>query len=291
MDDGALAKWLALREPNDAAARSETVTRRVVDALSSHDPVRVVDLATGNGSNIRYLLGRFPGRRQHWLAVDRSATLLSELPVRMSAWAAGRGYAVDREGDGCVIRGNAVDCHVETRQLDLGTFPRAGVLGTPQLVTASALLDLVSEQWLRAAAAWCRDVRAAALFAVTYNGSSSSSPVEPEDEWILNLFNQHQRTDKGLGGTAAGPDAGVAVERCFAEVGYDVLRQSSDWHLGVEQAALQRELIAGWAAAVAEIAPDRAAKIQAWRDRRLRHVEAGRSRLAVGHDDVGAWLK
>jgi hypothetical protein len=55
-------------------------------------------------------------------------------------------------------------------------------------------------------------------------------------------------------------------------------------------ADLQRRIIDGWAEAAAAIAPEQAELVQGWRARRLAHVEAGRSRLIVGHKDLAAWL-
>jgi hypothetical protein len=105
----------------------------------------------------------------------------------------------------------------------------------------------------------------------------------------LNLFNRHQRTDKGLGGPAAGPDAVGCAGRCFAETGYRVETEPSNWELGVDQPELQRQLINGWAEAAAEISPTDGSIIADWRVRRLQHVETGRSRIVVGHDDLAAW--
>ena len=84
-----LSGWLALREPADAAARSVPLTQAVADRLPRDGPVRVIDLASGTGSNIRYLAAHLSGE-QTWLPVDRDAALLEELPARMSAWAAAR---------------------------------------------------------------------------------------------------------------------------------------------------------------------------------------------------------
>jgi len=67
------------------------------------------------------------------------------------------------------------------------------------LVTASALLDLVSEDWLAALAARCRESGAAILFALSYDGRIRCSPEEPNDATICALVNEHQRTDKGFG--------------------------------------------------------------------------------------------
>ena len=64
--DNSLSTWLQLREPADAAARSDGLTRTIADALATGETVQVLDLATGTGSNLRYLAPRLPGR-QRWL--------------------------------------------------------------------------------------------------------------------------------------------------------------------------------------------------------------------------------
>jgi hypothetical protein len=289
MDD-VLAQWLSVREPIDAAARSTSLTRAIADAIAGADPLQVLDLATGTGSNLRYLADRLPGR-QRWLVVDQSSTLLAQGLARTASWGAARGYEVASDSGGCVMTGGRLDCRVETRCADLGSLDAAEIFAARHLVTASALLDLVSETWLRSLAARCRTAGAAVLFTITYNGFSSCSPVDPEDDRILSLFNRHQRTDKGLGGPAAGPDATDCAVRCFTEVGYRVRSEPSDWELGSGETALQRQLISGWAEAAAEISPADASIIARWRIRRLEHVDAGRSRVVVGHHDLAAWLE
>jgi len=290
VNDHALGEWLALREATDAASRSADLTERLADALGPHDPLRVLDLATGTGANIRYLLERLPARRQEWLALDRSSTLLSLLPARLEIWGTVTGHDVAADSTASVIRGNHVEARVETRQMNLSGLAELDTVGPCHLVTASALLDLVSARWLESLAAWCRRAHAAALFTITYNGRSTCQPAEPEDALVLALFNEHQRTDKGLGGRAAGPDAPVDARRAFTDAGFEVHSAPSDWHLGPEHPAFQRGLIDGWASAASEIAPDKATTIEDWRRRRLAHVETGRSQVTVGHDDVAAWL-
>ena len=155
-------------------------------------------------------------------------------------------------------------------------------------MTASALLDLVSASWLRTLINRCHIAGAAILFAITYNGSVSCSPAEHEDEQILKLFNLHQQTDKGLGGRAEGPNATTCAINYFSEVGYQVQRESSNWTLGTKDQAIQRQLITGWGKAVKEIAPETESMIKSWETRRLAHVDANRSKIIVGHDDVAA---
>lgn len=287
--DESLSHWLRLRESADVAARSEALTRAIVETLPVGGPVCVLDLATGEGSNVRFLADRLPGP-QRWLAVDRSPTLLAGLHEQMSAWGAARGSAVWTDGEACRMQGAGLACDVETRQVDLGVLNRHEIFVGRHLVTASALLDLVSVQWLHALAAHCCQEKASALFAITYNGRFSCAPAEAEDRTVRDLMNRHQKTDKGLGGQAVGPDAAACAERCFGEVGYQVQRASSNWTLEPTASDVQRTLVDGWAEAATAMAPDRAQTIAHWRARRLAHVDAGRSRLIVGHDDLAAWL-
>jgi hypothetical protein len=303
MDDAALSLWLQLREPRDWKARSVALTQAIAAAMPRDRPVSVLDLATGAGSNLRYLAERLP-RHQRWLLIDRSAALLSEVEGRTRAWADERGYRMRsdvQQGDGFSsaeasaaaagfsVTGPQLDCLVERRAQDLGTLHDPRIFSGRHLVTASALLDLVSETWLRTLASRCRAVGAAALFTITYDGRSSCVPAEPEDEMVRGLMNEHQRRDKGLGGPAAGPDAARCAVRCFVEEGYRVESEASDWQLGPRDAAMQRTLIDGWARAASEAAPREAESIDAWRRRRLAHVDAGSSHLVVGHRDVAAW--
>ena len=287
MDDG-LGHWLRLREPADVHSRAASLVLDIAESLARHDPLRVLDLGTGTGSNIRYLAERLRGPQQ-WLAIDRSAELLAALPERFRAWATPRGFDVVTRNGSCVVRGPHFESEIQTRQQDLGVLGDHRVFDGRHLVTASALLDLVSEQWLRSLAEHCRTAGALALFAITYNGRFSCEPREVEDDTVRDLVNRHQKTDKGLGGVAAGPEAAAVAERCFAEAGYRVRRESSDWVLGPAEHPLQRLLIDGWAEAASEIVPGSAAMIAGWRARRLAHLDAGRSSVVVGHDDLAAW--
>jgi hypothetical protein len=282
-----LSEWLALREAADWSARSSHLVQRVCEALAQSGEVRALDLCTGTGSNLRYLLDRLP-ELQRWLVVDHDSTLLDEVPARLSAWAHSNACGVTTDGGISHVRGNRIDARIETLRMDLAELHTALFEGR-NLVTASALLDLVSERWLRDLAARCRDAGAVVLLALTYDGRWECVPAEPDDVSVRELFNQHQRSAPGLGGPALGPAAADAAERALAQEGFAVERAASDWTLSAGSrwgAELQRRLIEGWAEAAAEIAPDRRDEIDDWLARRLAHVDAGRSRIVVGHQDV-----
>ena len=246
---GFSAEWLALREPADAAARSNLFAGRPF-------PGRLIDLGGGTGANVRYLASRLPSP-QDWLLVDNDPALLARAPAGVATLRADLNAIVD---DDELFRGAA-------------------------LVTASALLDLVSEPWLAKLVLRCRAADAAVLFAVSYDGRIDCSPQDPEDDEVRRLVNEHQKTDKGFG-PALGPDAAARAVVLLSAAGYTTKQERSDWTLAPAARDLQQPLVRGWASAASAMAPGRSASIAAWQARRLAHIEAGRSRIVVGHIDV-----
>jgi hypothetical protein len=258
------AEWLSLREPADEAARSEALTRALADVLPRDRVLRILDLGSGTGANARYLFNRIRNE-QEWLLTDHDAALLAAVPNRLTS-ADGRA------------------CRIATRQVDLSMLDD-DLFKERQLVTASALLDLVSESWIRRLAQQCGQSRAAALFALTYSGRVECDPFDADDAMIRDLVNRHQRNDKGFG-PALGPSAPASAERAFADAGYAVHRAPSDWVLTPDMSELQRQLIDGWAVAACEIEAVRSDAIDGWRSRRLAFVARRASRIIVGHEDV-----
>jgi len=177
---GFSADWLALREPADAAARSSALAQRASVILAAAGHVRAVDLATGTGSNVRYLAPLLPPE-QEWLLADEDERLLHLLPGRLPG------------------------LRFDARRVDLSNLDAAGVIDGRMLVTASALLDLVSEPWVASLAALAARAGAVVLMALSYNGQIECWPGEPEDNGVRQLVNRHQRTNKGFG--AAGTSA------------------------------------------------------------------------------------
>jgi len=276
--------WLALRAPADGRARAD----ELLEPLLANWPMprQVLDLAAGTGANLRHLAPRL-GEDQYWVCVDHDPALLARLPSRTADWAAAAGH--DCECDDSALRccGDGWSCRIETQRLDL--VAQLGSLEMPAggLVTASALLDLVSADWLeglltRAADAGCR-----LLFALSYDGRCRLEPSLPDDHDVIALVNRHQRGDKGFG-PALGPDAADIAASISRKLGYRVRTSPSDWQIGPDEPTLQRALLDGWTQAALDTAPDAAATIRTWRQMREQAICAGRLRITVGHVDLAA---
>ncbi|WP_425258716.1 class I SAM-dependent methyltransferase [Rubrivivax sp. RP6-9] len=288
---GFSADWLRRREPFDARARDSAAPRL---ALASRlaalrppagTPWRVMDLACGTGANLRWLAPRLGGAQQ-WLVVDHDAALLRRWPRQL---AAAQGRAPQRVAAGQPLRFAApgFDAQVLRRRLDLAQQLEALPWQAAHLVTASALLDLVSADWLQRLAAAATARRVALLLALSVDGRHQWTPRDPDDGAVGARFAAHQRRDKGFG-PALGADAVPALQRLLQAAGYRVHLARSDWWLDsrIDGAALalQRALVDGIAHAACEQDPPAAAALQGWRARR--QALAPRSTLRVGHLDL-----
>lgn len=257
---GFSSDWLTLREPADRAARDTPLLQRAL-ALAGSDPV-VMDLGCGTGSTVRTLAPALPPHTS-WRLVDNDPELLAQAAEAAGPHSSSHLVDIDR----------------------LDQLPLAGVT----LVTASALLDLVTEDWL---------VRFAAILtvpfyaALSYNGQMHWSPADPRDEWITEAFNRHQRIDKGLG-PALGPTSVQRTIEVFEAAGFHVVHAESPWRVGPDSEELQRAHVAGIAEAAAEApaeagaeagAEGKAESARAWGETRM--AQARHTESVTGHGDL-----
>lgn len=261
--------WLELREPVDHRSRAPELLPPLLEAWARAPGARIVDLGSGTGSNLRWLAPHLPGP-QDWTLVDHDPRLLEEAP------------------------GADLPERVSLRRIrgDLGREGLEAVEGA-DLVTASALLDLVGPAWLEAWVEACRRARCPVYVALSYDGTirweggPEPDPADPplDDALVIDAVNRHQRRDKGTG-PALGPEAAATAERLFREAGFRTRRAPSPWRLGPDDAALARAWIDGWARAAREELPGREDRVEAWARHRHRTVASGRFTLTVGHHDL-----
>lgn len=252
----ASAVWLALREPADAEARSTELVDELVSFLPEGELV-IHDLGCGTGSMARWLAPRLPGP-QRWVLHDRDAELL----------------------DGVDLGG----MDVETRHGDITRLDPAK-LADADLITASALLDMMTADELERFVHGCARVNCPALITLSVLGRVELTPADPLDPEVMAAFNAHQRRDT-TGGRLLGPDAAPMAVQVFRARGRNVVVRPSPWRLGPDKTELVAEWFTGWLAAAVEHQPAMAGVLDPYARRRLAAAADGSLSITVHHEDL-----
>jgi len=242
------ADWLALREAADRAAR-DPVLAAAATATAGLAPV-IMDLGCGTGSTRRALMDGMP-QDSRWRLVDNDPFLLG------------------------LATGPGVDT-ITADLTRLDSLPWDGVT----LVTCSALLDLVSTEWLDHLVTILAARRLPLYAALSYDGRMDWDPSDPGDYGVREAFNRHQRGDKGFG-PALGPTATSFASDLLRARGFAVQTADSPWRLPPGAAALQDALLSGIASAARDAGAD---AVEDWQARRHRGLSG--TTMVVGHLDL-----
>jgi hypothetical protein len=256
-------EWLAARVAADDAARAATVStllpelsRYLIEAAGPGGTVQIVDLGAGTGANQRWLAPRLP-IRQRWLHLDHNPVISRSLPLAAET----------------VI----VDESVEA----LGKLLTRSS-GDRQLVSCSALLDVLTTEQIQAVCRAVIDNRVPAFFSLTVTGGLRLSPADAHDQLLLAAFNDHQRR-----AGRAGPEATTLTVNLLRAAEFAVTTQETPWRLTAESgpAFVDQMLEERLAAAVAQD-PALARTAKAWLELRRAQLAAGLLRIELDHCDL-----
>ncbi|MPY79556.1 MAG: methyltransferase domain-containing protein [Actinophytocola sp.] len=261
----AAPEWLALREDADADARAVELLDPLLACLPDGSLV-IRDLGCGTGANLRWLAPRLPGPQQ-WILHDRDAGLLALAAA-----------TTVNTADGTPVT-------TRTDHSDLTRLRAADLAGT-SLVTASALLDLLSQEDVESLVQACCAAGCPALLTLSVVGWVELQPADPLDAEIAAAFNDHQRRAVAGRGRLLGPDAPDVAAAAFRRHGWGVLSAPSRWQLGAGQTTLTSRWLREWCAAAVEQRPNLASDVEDYLSRRLRACANERLRVTVHHVDL-----
>jgi hypothetical protein len=255
--------WLAARVAADTAARAATLNTLVPDLINylamtgdHQDTLGIIDLGAGTGANQRWLAPQLPFR-QRWVHLDHDPMISRSLPLP----------------DDTMI----IDDTVEALSRLLASRGAGR-----QLVTCSALLDVLPMAQLNAVCRAVIDNRVPALFSLTVTGTLGVVPSHPDDQPLLDAFNDHQRR-----AGRAGPEAASLAADALRAAGFDVRCQETPWQLTAASGwafvgqVLQERLYA----AVSQY-PGLAEAANAWLELRRSQLALGIMRVELGHGDL-----
>jgi hypothetical protein len=259
-------EWLGLREPADAAARAPDLVGRLERHLPASGQRVVHDLGGGTGATGRWLAPLLRGP-QHWVVHDWDTDLLQVAAADPPGPAA----------DGAAVT-------VATRRSDI-TRLHPDDLADASLITASALLDLLTEDELVALVTVCAGVGCPVLLTLSVVGRVDLTPADPLDRRVAAAFDAHQRRTT-VRGRLLGPDAVTRAAEEFGRLGAEVLVRPSPWRLGAVHAELAAAWLTGWVSAACEQQVELAAETDAYLRRRLAQATAGQLAVTVDHADL-----
>jgi SAM-dependent methyltransferase len=258
--------WLALREPADAAARATDLVEQLRRHLPATGRRTIHDLGCGTGAMGRWLAPRLSGP-QHWVLHDRDSDLLEVAAADLPG----------RSADGRAVT-------VAAKQSDI-TRLRPEHLADATLVTASALLDLLTEDHLAGLLRACVGAGCPALFTLSVVGRVDLDPPHPLDRRVAAAFDAHQRRTTAVG-RLLGPDAVAFALEELGRLGAAALVRPSPWRLDASHADLAAEWFTGWVAAACEQNVELAAQIGDYKRQRQTEAAAGRLAVTVDHADL-----
>jgi len=276
---GFSAQWLALREPADHRARDISLQSLVIHDLERLARMRagslkLVDLGSGSGSNLRALAPLLP-EHQHWTLVDYDPALLEAARAACMEWA---DQVVARDTSLKLIKNNK-HITISFRCEDLSSNIEVVLAEPSDLITAAAFFDLVAVDWLER---FCGLLATPLYTVLTYNGIENWTPPEPSDAAMLKAFHAHQQTDKGFG-AAAGPTAAGVMESLLHARGFIVSSASSPWKLDAKDHGLIEQLATGSAGAVRDTGLVTQEAVEAWQQSRRQALTC-----EIGHTDLYA---
>jgi hypothetical protein len=267
------SEWLELREAEDGRARSPELAAAAATMLRATlygaKPVVVHDLGSGTGSMMRWLAPRLPGP-QTWVLHDWNADL------------------IERAVDGArPVDADNRPVEVGSRIGDLAYLSAADLDGAA-LVTASALLDVLTEQETEAIVRACVATGTPALLTLSVTGHAELDPPDASDARFERAFNAHQvrvASRRQLLGRF-----GVTTARqLFEGSGWHVRTTDTVWRLGDHEPQLLGEWFDGWVDAAAEHDAELAGESIRYRELRKAQLQRGELSAVIHHADLLAW--
>lgn len=259
---GFSSQWLGLREPVDHAARSEEIIAGVAGWFARDTNLRITDIGSGTGSTLRALKPVL-NQKLSWHLIDHDDALLE------------------------VAREQAEGDKVEFSLADLSKSLDSLFDSTPDLITTSAFLDLVSQDWLEWMVGEITTRKIPFYAALTYDGRAGCEPELASDKHVLEAFNQHMTTDKGFG-QALGAEAADTAIHLFKKAGYQVDVAESDWIGNSRHKDFQKMLLEGWRNAAIAISAENKPEFENWYAERVKMIDNEDATVFVGHKDIFA---
>ena len=200
--------WLKLRETVDKKSRNLKIIQLINKKFDNNTPVSIIDLGTGTGSNFNYLKPKLKFS-QNWVFTDISLNSINYFKQNLKL-----------SNKIIKTKFQIFDVINDLDKIKFKSF---------DIVTGSAFLDILPKNWFYKFHKFNSKTEIV-LFALNYNGDFKFLPKHKNDKIIVNLFNKDQKTDKGIGNKAVGPNCSNLINNIFKKTHHTYL-MNSKWNV------------------------------------------------------------
>lgn len=245
--DAALEAVAGRRETTPAATTAPTAPTVPAVPAAEDRRLRICDIGAGTGNSALWFDTAFADRgitERTWLLIDDDPDALTQAAARIGA---------------------PPDRRAEARRAPIAELPRILDVNRPvDLITGSAVLDVLRPADAAALIETLAATRAPGLFLLTITGDWHLNPVHPADRQIADAFAAHQQREGRLGAAA-----GAHLQDAAEAAGMRVQSTASPWQLSArEDHAFLTRFLTDRVTAASEQDADSAALFTAWlRDR------------------------
>jgi SAM-dependent methyltransferase len=280
--------WLNERYRFDAEARNEWLEANCVNYFAYLPKLRLLDLGSGTGSNVRYYIEAFP-QDQHWTCVEHDPKLIEASRQTIAADLRSRGYREEASGDALCFVGQGHRVEIDWCEGSLLDLAQLLPLASVDLVMANAVFDLFSERQFRQLALDLHKAGTPLLFTLNY-AHMAFQPARPQDEQVIGWYDSHMLRPQSFG-QAMGPAGGKKMETILREIGYEVQLAESIWDIRPHDQAMLGFMLGFMEGAIGELPLSEAEQqsFAAWLQESRQRVQQSSLALAVHHWDL--WAK
>ena len=200
--------WLFYREKIDSISRNKKIIEKINRYFKDYKILSIADLGCGTGSNYRYMYPKIKVK-QKWDMIDISFESIKEFKK--------------------ITANTNKIININYKKFDLIKDIKKFKFENYDLITGSAYLDIMPKEWFYEFKKQNLNTKVI-YFSINYDGYFKFYPKHKDDEYVLQLFNKDQESDKGIGKKAVGKNCSQIINKVFTKT-HKTFVLNSNWNV------------------------------------------------------------
>ena len=284
-----LIQWLAHRYACDAEARHPEIEHKFLAFFEQHQTaLKVVDVGSGTGANVRYYFDHIP-HAQEWTLIEQNGSLRDECRRSLAAFAKEQGYDWQERDDTFRLADAQKTATIRLVPGRIEHIEQLADLSQTDVVTANAVFDLLSYEHFDTLVGTLARHNVCLLATLNYY-ETSFLPFSEEDYRFTRWYHLHMKRPQPTG-IAMGPDCSEEMLDVLAEHHMMIEQEGSQWHLKQHATTMHHYLLHFIEHAVAELSlsTDEQHDFDAWLSHKKTLCRQRKLEIIVDHSDIFAY--